>query len=326
MSRALVKKCLRESRWLFCGCFLAIFGFCWLRVWMVSRLDTSRFKAIIDLLPGDWKKFSSVDMDWLITYSGRISLAFDEPIVVFCVSIWAIARGSDAISGELNRGTMEMLLAQPVSRLRVLWTQSLLTVVGVCLLGSSAWLGTYLGIQTNYAKEEVQPVWNLPIPLPFVGKEIPRPWAKTETRYTHMTQKVDAAVFWPAAVNLCCLGIFWAGFATLISACDRYRWRTIGITVAIYVVQMALKLIGMGSTDWHWLLDFSIFAAYEPEAIAYVATTSPSHTWNLMLDQPIGKMSYFGPLSYHLLMAVLGSVAYAASAIVFHRRDLPAPL
>ena len=48
--------------------------------------------------------------------------------------MFAIARGSDVVSGELGRGTLEMLLAQPVSRLQVLYTQAAVTLVCLLLL------------------------------------------------------------------------------------------------------------------------------------------------------------------------------------------------
>ena len=56
----------------------------------------------------------------IATSAGRIAVAYDDPIVLLLVTVWAISRGSDAVSGELNRGTMEMVLAQPVTRLGVL--------------------------------------------------------------------------------------------------------------------------------------------------------------------------------------------------------------
>src|SRR6188768_4116856 len=108
MNRYLLKKTIRESRWLLLGCSSAVWAFCWLRVWMVSRIETDRFKAILEMLPTDWRRFLSVDLEWLITYPGRISLAYQELIVILCMAIWSIARGSDAVSGELNRGTLEM--------------------------------------------------------------------------------------------------------------------------------------------------------------------------------------------------------------------------
>ncbi|MFO0818116.1 MAG: ABC transporter permease subunit [Pirellulales bacterium] len=326
MNGALWSKCVREARWLLVACILAVFAFCWVRVWMVSRIDTERFTAILDLLPGEWKKFTVVEMDWLITYAGRIALAFDEPIVVFGMSIWAIARGSDVVSGELNRGTLEMLLAQPVSRLQVLGHQAAVTLCGVVLIAAAAWLGTWSGIQTTSVKEQVKPSWSLPFGIPGVGKEIPRPWGPTETRYTPMSTKVSSEVFLPSAANLLSLGVFLAGVSSLVSACDRYRWRTIGIVVSGYVVQTILKLVGMASDDWRWLTYLSVFTPYEPEWGAQLAMESPDLAWSIVRYDSAGRWVGVGPLGDDLGLIAGGLLAYGLAAVIFQRRDLPAPL
>ena len=61
-----------------------------------------------------------------------------------------------------------------------------------------------------------------------------------------MRDKVDPRVFLPGVVNLFCLGCAVAGVSTLVSACDRYRWRTIGIVAGLYIVSMILKIVGPG--------------------------------------------------------------------------------
>ena len=39
------------------------------------------------------------------TSLGRISMAYVDPVVVFAATVWGIGRGSDAVSGEIGRGT-----------------------------------------------------------------------------------------------------------------------------------------------------------------------------------------------------------------------------
>lgn len=326
MIRALLRRYVHDARWLLFGCGLALFAFCWMRVWLVSRLDTSRFKAILDLLPSDWRRFSPVDFDWLVTYAGRIALAYDELIVVMCVSIWAIARGSDAVSGELNRGTLEMLLAQPVSRLKLLLTQAGVTIAGVAVLAGLTWLGTWVGIQTTTVKEEFRPTWKLPIELPLLGREIPVPFSEKQTRLVPMTEKVESHVFWPGAANLFSLGFMLAGVTTFLSSWDRYRWRTIGIVCAAYVVELMLKLAGLASDDLAWLLYLSVFTAYEPEVFVNLATTEPELAWSLVRFEPDGAWKSLGPLGYDLTLVLLGLAGYVAAGVIFCRRDLPAPL
>ena len=51
MIRVLLKRRLEEAKWLLVACSVAMIWFCWLRVWIVSRIDTSRFEDILNLVP-----------------------------------------------------------------------------------------------------------------------------------------------------------------------------------------------------------------------------------------------------------------------------------
>lgn len=322
MNRSLLKKSLQEARALFLACGAAMFAYSWVRVWLVSRLDTSRFQSIIELLPGEWRKFSPVDMEWLVTYTGRIAVVYDEPIIVVGMAIWAIARGSDCISGELNRGTMELLLAQPVSRLQVLYTQAAVTILGAAILSLAVWGGTAVGVWANSVQEQVTPTFQAPL----LGIEIPNPFAEKQTVRVPMSERVDLQVYGPATFNLFCLGFFLAGASSLASSCDRYRWRTIGVVVGAYVVQFVIKMVGLAVEELRWLLFGTIFTAYEPEEFVSIAAQSPDQAWRLLQYDAAGAAVELGPLGYDLVLLGLGSVCYLAAGAIFHRRDLPAPL
>ena len=45
-----------------------------------------------------------------------LSIGYVHPLVQIIFCIWAVGRASGAVAGELDRGTMELLLAQPLSR------------------------------------------------------------------------------------------------------------------------------------------------------------------------------------------------------------------
>jgi ABC-2 type transport system permease protein len=324
--RQLLYKSVRESKWLFLGCAAAIFAFCWLRVWIVSRLSTERFRAILELLPGDWRRFLTIDFEWLITYHGRISLAYQELIVLLCVAVWSIARGSDVVSGEINRGTMEMLLAQPFSRGKILATQSFVALLGVAVLAFSAWSGTFAGVLSTAVKEPVTTKLQLPLYIPGIGTELELPLPTTKTVRVPMRQKVDMRVFLPATFNLFSLGVMISGLSTLMSSWDRYRWRTIGLVSGILIVQLLLKIAGMALEEWHWLTYLSILSAYEPESHARLADISPQLLTAFTLVGDDGRFTGFGPLAHNLLLLGVGSVSYISSFVIFSRRDLPAPL
>jgi len=321
LNAALLKKCLLEVRLLFAASFVLIFAFCFVRVFIVASLELTDFAAIVERLWDKWGKFSAVPLSHLLSYTGRIALAFDEPIVVFTVSIFAISRGSDAISGELNRGTLELLLAQPVSRLQVLASQAVVTIGCLALLSLATWGGTWAGIQATTVKERVPPP---KLKLPFLPA-VPLPVQSNEKIETPMRDKVDPAVFWPGSLNLFCLGLAVAGVSTLASACDRYRWRTIGIVASLYIVSMILKILGMAFERLVWLKDLSLFTAYEPQKFISIAARSPEDTWSFTRLAENGIVE-LGPLSYNGILLGIAAAGYIAAAVVFHRRDLPAPL
>lgn len=321
MNRTLLKKSVAESQVLLLACMAALFAFCWTRVWLVGQFEMSRFMAIVEQFR-EFERFAPVPFEELFTFAGRIALAFDEPIVIVCISLWAIARGSDCVSGELGRGTMELLLAQPVSRLQVLWSQSAVTVAGTALLALAAWLGVYAGIQTTTV-EEPAPAAGLTIP--WFGIELPNPLAEREMQRVPIRDRVEPVWFIPAAFNLFSLGLFGAGLSTLLSACDRYRGRTIGVVAGFYMVQMTFKIVSRAADQLAWLRHCTFFTAYEPERFVSLAVYNPEQAWAVWTSDP-QEVWTLGPLGYNLILIGLGLAAYAGAAAVFRVRDLPAPL
>ncbi len=323
MNLALLKKSLAEARLLLGGLGGLLFAVCWLRVFIVSRLQTGQFAAIIEQVWEQFKDFWPVPLDQLLTYTGRIAVGYNEPIIVFGVSLFAIARGSDVVSGELSRGTLEMLLAQPVSRLQVLVSQSLVTVAGLALLCISTWVGTAAGIYTTQVKEDLPPP---SIGIPGLGVRIPLSFHEPEKVVVPMREKTRLSYFVPGAFNLFSLGVALAGFSALVSACDRYRWRTIGIVVSVYVVGLVLKLLGQAIHEVAWLQRLSLFTAYEPQKFVSIAVHDARHAWAFAVFDSQGHFLEPGPLGYNVILLAIGGLCYMAAAIVFTRRDLPAPL
>ena len=323
MNHALLKKSLIEARLLTAGLGLLLFSVCWLRVFIVSRLQTGQFAVIIEQVWEQLKDFWPVPLDQLLTYTGRIGVGYNEPIIVFGVSLFAIARGSDVVSGELSRGTLEMLLAQPVSRLQVLVSQSLVTVVGLALLCFLTWAGTAAGIYTTQVKEDLPPP---SIGIPGLGIKIPLSFAEPEKVLVPMSEKTQPGYFVPGSFNLYCLGVALAGFSAMISAFDRYRWRTIGIVVSVYVVSLVLKLLGQAIQEVAWLQRLSLFTAYEPQKFISIAVHDAPHAWSLAMYDSQGRFLEPGPLGYNLILLMLGAMCYVAALVAFQKRDLPAPL
>lgn len=319
MNRALWKKAIRESYLLFLGCAIVLYMFCWVRVWITSRLEMGRFQNILENLPESWQRLAPVPIDQLFSYEGRIAVTYEEPVVYLMMAIWCIARSSDAVSGGLGRGTMEMLLAQPVSRKEVIGTHTCVTLIGVLMLSVIAYVGTYTGISTTTITEASPPV-----EVPFVGFDIP--FTGGQPIDVPMIDKVHPETFLPAAVNYFALGVFLVGFTTLMSSWDRYRWRTIGITVGFYVISTVLELVGLAVEGFEWVKCLTFFAAYEPIRFVSEAVTYPEREWAWMVTNSDGAFQTLGPLSYDVILIGLGTIGIVVGAMIFCRRDLPAPI
>ncbi|MGI9515576.1 MAG: ABC transporter permease subunit [Pirellulaceae bacterium] len=326
MNKALWKKCLSESAILFVAIALGTAAFAWFRVHVVGEVDTTSFQKILDLLPQEWLNFTSVDVEWLISYVGRTAMTLDEPFLVMMIAMWAIVRGSDVVSGEISRGTMEMLLAQPVSRGKVFVTHSVVTLLGVIALVGVTWLGMWVAVHTTNVKvaAETQPSAFEQLMVPFTmmqggNKEI-------ETVEKPMSEFVDARLFWPGLFNLVLLGFFVAGVATLMSSMDRYRWRTLGIVVAIYMGAAMIKILAMSAESFGWVGWLTFFSLYEPELSIKLYQADSSAFWQFNLTDEEDNWKGFGQAAHNLILVISTSVLFAVAYRIFKRRDIPAPL
>ncbi len=268
------------------GLLALMFAVHWLRVWVSSFFTSSDLEGMFGFMPEFVEPLLPVPFSQIATAAGRIAVAYDDPIVLLVVTVWALSRGSDAVSGELNRGTMEMVLAQPVTRLGVLLSHAGMTLGGAAVLAAVAWSGTSVGLAMIAVEE--------PIP----------------TR-----------VFIPAALNLFAFTAFLAGLTTMVSSATSYRSRTLGMVGGFYAVSMVVKIIGRAVPHWHWLSNFSFFTPFEPQALVGNA----SKAWTFWVPKAKGSFE-LGGLGYDSILIGLGLLAYVAAAAIFHRRDLPAPL
>jgi len=244
MNLALLKKTALESRWLLAGSMVFMFIVHWLRVWISSFFTENKLQGIFNLMPEIIEPLLPVSFTQMATGVGRIAVAYDDPIVLLLVTVWAISRGSDAVSGELNRGTMEMLLAQPVTRWGVLAAQGGMTVLGAAILALTALAGTSVGLVT-----------------------------------VTLEQPVFARSFVPPALNLFAFTVFLAGLTTLVSSGQNLRSRTIGIVGGMYAVSMVLKIVGRMAPGFSGLTYVSFFTPFEPQLLA----ADMEQAWSLWL-------------------------------------------
>jgi len=243
---------------LFLACGVTLFAYAWIRVWVVSLLDMGKFKLVVEQFR-EFERFAPVEFDQMFTYPGRVGMTFDDPVVLFCIVIWCIARGSDVVSGELGRGTLEMVLAQPIHRTTLLWSHAVVSLVGLSLLCLLVWAGIAIGVQLTTVNETIPPpsfrvpILNIELPLTLDGPVIEN---------VPLSERVNAWMFAASTFHLFAFGYFLLGLASMCSAFDRYRWRTVGTVVGFYVFQVVLLGLGKATETLSWLRSFTFISCF----------------------------------------------------------------
>ena len=200
-----------------------------------------------------------------------------------------LAEAAGAIAGEIDRGTMELLLAQPLSRGRFMLAHFLVDVLTIPLLCLSMWAGNWLGAWWIGPVIQVEPLpihpprpvylvelgplkVRLQSPLDDGAKPAPSPSDSERLR-------VRPEAFGPA---LWVVGGFLfaaSGITLALSAAGRYRGRVLGIAVFLFVVQFLVNLVGQMWPPAAPLRPFSLFYYYQPQQVIF------GHDWTVNLRE-----------------------------------------
>lgn len=130
----LMRKHLLESRWMLGVSSAAFFLLSILVAWRIEWLERQaasgaemgpRAYGMMRALGGENMDFSTTAMQvcW-----------WNHPIVVLTILSWAVTRGSAAVAGEIERGTIDLTLSRPVGRGAYLTSQVLFAVLGLVWL------------------------------------------------------------------------------------------------------------------------------------------------------------------------------------------------
>src|SRR5438105_7727263 len=134
MTLALLRKLLRDFRWPLLGVAIFLAGFECLWVKITQRITAQLVPLLLALARAS--KITAGDLETtLFEGPGKImrtlmggesinldramdmlSIGYVHPTVQVVICIWAIGRSAGAIAGEIDRGTMELLMAQPLYR------------------------------------------------------------------------------------------------------------------------------------------------------------------------------------------------------------------
>lgn len=232
---AMTRRTLGESRWMLGVESVALFGLSWLSVFITSRTEVAMRKAAGS---GGGMRLAFRGIGESAQTVGSVAfevLWWNHPFILLNVLVWAIARGSIAVAGEIERGTLDLVLSRPVSRASYLASQVLVAAFGLAAMASALVAGNLLA-----------------------------------SRFHTVETPPSLAALARPALNLAALGLAVYGFTLLLSALDYVRWRPNLIASIATLASFILFVIANVPVlkEWKWLEKGSIFRAYDPVAAA----------------------------------------------------------
>jgi len=233
VSAVLAGRTLAAVRWrlAFVGLGLALWGFL---LPVVYATFGAEFRGAVEggLFPQLFDVFAAFGGANVFSLSGSVSIGLIHPIPIALVAVFAIGEPSRAIAGERERGTLEVLLARPISRRRLYATvlvTTLLLVVATLTANVAGVIGGAFALG--------------------VASEL----------------RLDLlALAWLNAVAL------FAALATLALAASASFDRlgpTLGLALGFTIVSYAIEFLAVLWPDIAWLRPWSLFSYFQPAQI-----------------------------------------------------------
>ncbi|MCI0376078.1 MAG: ABC transporter permease [Gemmataceae bacterium] len=278
MTWALVKKILRDLRagLIVVAVLLAAFQLLWARVtdsitgqilpFLSLRMPLQEFQALLFQGPGKIVQTiiggESID---LTSAFHMMTVGYVHPLIQAILCIWAVGRAAGAIAGEIDRGTMELLLAQPIRRGQIVLAHFFVDLITIPILCLAMWSGTWLGA-----------------------------WAVGFTQPTSANLLVDPWRFGPALLNIALLVFATGGLTMWLSSAGRFRMRVLGIAILVMLVQFLVNLIGQLWDKAEWLRPFTLFYYFQPqEMIIHSNWAADTAIWlRLFVLLAVGSAGY----------------------------------
>jgi ABC-2 type transport system permease protein len=332
MTVVLVRKLLRDLRWalLAVALLLAAFQGLWARITGRILGDLSPFFRRLAALGGLTEKnvqqklfegpgqiISTLIGGESLTLNSAmdfLSIGYVHPLVMAIFCIWAVGRAAGALAGELDRGTAELLLAQPLPRSRVILAHFCVDLLVIPVLCLSLWFGTWLGTSLmGPIQEREEPLLDAQVPPMFRALLKETPEGKS--------QRLEVRPFDFGAALWAVGGLIFAvsGYTMWLSSLGRFRWRVLGIAVLITLVMFLVNLLGQLWEVLRPLRPMTIFYYYQPQHL--ILGKSPTVTfaeWNG--GEPLVRLPSL------VVLYSVGLIGYALALWSFRRRDVPAPL
>lgn len=304
----------------------------------MGGINSKDFEAVLFSGPGQLMKTliggDRIDLSQAMDF---LSVCLVHPAMQMILALWAIARSTQAIAGEIDRGTMELLLAQPISRFQVWLSHLLVETAAMALLAFLPVAGLALGAwYINPLKLEAPDFKALPrkpgvilelgpfrmrmedplkdrLPLaapPSVASSSTPVSSRLEIR---PLQLLGA---FPQTFGLM---ISISGFGIILSVIFRRRLLALGVGTLIVLSMFLINLLGQLWEPLAPLRPLTSFYYYLPQEAAL--GRSAQVDWSQWTTEP-----HFFAIATLPVQIAVGAVGWAIACWIFQRKDISAPL
>ncbi len=350
----LVGKLLRDLRWPFFAVGTLVFAFPFLWAIITRRLlgqiapffealgqmggiNSKDFEAVLFSGPGQLMKTliggDRIDLSQAMDF---LSVCLVHPAMQMILALWAIARSTQAIAGEIDRGTMELLLAQPISRFQV-WLSHLLVETGaIAVLALLPVAGLALGAwYINPLKLEAPDLKALPrkpgviLELgPFrmrvedpLKDRLPLAAAPAASSSTPVNSRLEIRPLqllgaFPQTFGLM---ISISGLGIILSVIFRRRFLALGVGALLVLSMFLINLLGQLWEPLAPLRPLTAFYYYLPQEAALGRPAQVD--WS-----PWTTETHFFAIATLPVQIAVGAAGWVIAYWIFKRKDIPAPL
>ena len=181
------------------------------------------FIQYIDMLPSFIKTFIGGEAVHVGNIAGLIAIGYQEPFVLLLYMLYAVGVPTALLAGEVQRGTMELILSRETTKTQIYICAGLITIIGMFALVAIMFLGTVIA-----------------------------------THLYDFDQDVPLYSFFMLAINGGILASTVGGIALLAAACFR-RSMAVSITVAYLILNYFAEIVAEWWPRMKWLEPINIF-------------------------------------------------------------------
>lgn len=193
---------------------------------------------LVDLVPETMRALLQAQGGLATSIDGWLAGGYRHPVFLVAISAFMIGTSSRVVAGEVERGTILLILARPLIRWRFLLGKTGAIILGLMVVLFLSWAGTWTGVL-------------------IIGE----------------SSATDFAVLLRVLFNALALGLAIGGYTTLVSSMSSDGGQTTGQAAGITVVMFFMDYLAILWAPASFLGPLSAFHYYSPADIPDIGGT-----------------------------------------------------